>query len=136
MQHEEADWHGRPSYHMPRSLTRSPCLLPTACDCSGHSEQCTFDRELFRRTGHGGRCLHCRHHTAGPHCQHCQENFYRWNVWMPCQPCDCHPAGEWTLLPQPLPRSPFQPLLPVPFLPQAPCTSSAMARAPATARPL
>lgn len=64
------------------------------CNCSGHSEQCTFDRELFRSTGHGGRCLHCRDHTAGPHCQHCQENFYRWNVWMPCQPCDCHPAGS------------------------------------------
>ncbi|XP_019494053.1 PREDICTED: laminin subunit gamma-3 [Hipposideros armiger] len=65
-----------------------------SCNCSGHSEQCTFDRELFRSSGHGGRCLHCRDHTAGSHCQHCQENFYRWNPGLPCQPCDCHPAGS------------------------------------------
>lgn len=65
-----------------------------SCNCSGHSEECTFDRELFRSTGHGGRCLHCRDHTAGPHCEHCQEDFYRWNPWTPCQPCDCHPAGS------------------------------------------
>ncbi|KAK2501533.1 hypothetical protein MC885_006464 [Smutsia gigantea] len=65
-----------------------------SCNCSGHSEECTFDRELFRSTGHGGRCLHCRSHTAGPHCEHCQENFYRWNPQTPCQPCDCHPAGS------------------------------------------
>uniref|UniRef100_A0A8D0UBZ7 Laminin subunit gamma-3 n=1 Tax=Sus scrofa TaxID=9823 RepID=A0A8D0UBZ7_PIG len=64
------------------------------CNCSGHSEECIFDRELFRTSGHGGRCLHCRDHTAGPHCERCQENFYRWNPQMPCQPCDCHPAGS------------------------------------------
>ncbi|XP_031533075.2 laminin subunit gamma-3 isoform X2 [Vicugna pacos] len=67
------------------------------CNCSGHSEECTFDQELFRSSGHGGRCLHCRDHTAGPHCEHCQENFYRWNPWAPCQPCDCHPAGSLRL---------------------------------------
>ncbi|KAM8801991.1 laminin subunit gamma-3 [Rhynchonycteris naso] len=64
------------------------------CNCSGHSEQCVFDQALFRSTGHGGRCLHCRDHTAGPHCQHCQEHFYRWTPWTPCQPCDCHAAGS------------------------------------------
>ncbi|XP_053412515.1 laminin subunit gamma-3 isoform X2 [Nycticebus coucang] len=64
------------------------------CNCSGRSEECTFDRELFRSTGHGGRCLHCRDHTAGPHCEHCQENFYHWDLQKPCQPCDCHAAGS------------------------------------------
>ncbi|ELR51295.1 Laminin subunit gamma-3, partial [Bos mutus] len=67
------------------------------CNCSGHSEECTFDRELFRSSGHGGRCLHCRAHTAGPHCERCQENFYRWSPQTPCQPCDCHPAGSLRL---------------------------------------
>ncbi|XP_045702223.1 laminin subunit gamma-3 [Phyllostomus hastatus] len=67
------------------------------CNCSGRSEQCVFDRELFRSTGHGGRCLRCRDNTAGPHCQHCRENFYRWNPSTPCQPCDCHPAGSLRL---------------------------------------
>ncbi|XP_020021188.2 laminin subunit gamma-3 [Castor canadensis] len=67
------------------------------CNCSGRSEECTFDRELFRSTGHGGRCHHCRDHTAGPHCEHCEDNFYRWDQRMPCQPCDCHPAGSLSL---------------------------------------
>ncbi|XP_029776916.1 laminin subunit gamma-3 [Suricata suricatta] len=67
------------------------------CNCSGRSEECVFDRELFRRTGHGGRCLHCRDHTAGPHCERCQEDFYRWSPRTPCQPCDCHPAGSLRL---------------------------------------
>ncbi|XP_032164132.1 laminin subunit gamma-3 isoform X2 [Mustela erminea] len=64
------------------------------CNCSGHSDECAFDRELFRSTGHGGRCLRCRDHTAGPHCERCQEDFYRWSPQTPCQPCDCHPAGS------------------------------------------
>ncbi|KAM6170617.1 laminin subunit gamma-3 isoform 2-T2 [Rhynchocyon petersi] len=64
------------------------------CNCSGRSEECTFDRELFRSTGRGGRCHHCRDHTAGPHCERCQDGFYRWDTQMPCQPCDCHPAGS------------------------------------------
>ncbi|XP_045144456.1 laminin subunit gamma-3 [Echinops telfairi] len=64
------------------------------CTCSGHSEECSFDPELFRSTGHGGRCHHCRHHTAGPHCERCRENFYRWDPKMPCQPCDCHLSGS------------------------------------------
>ncbi|KAL6061898.1 hypothetical protein STEG23_031517, partial [Scotinomys teguina] len=67
------------------------------CNCSGYSEECTFDRELFRSTGHGGHCHHCRDHTAGPHCEHCERNYYRWAPRTPCQPCDCHPAGSLSL---------------------------------------
>ncbi|XP_042769208.1 laminin subunit gamma-3 [Panthera leo] len=67
------------------------------CNCNGHSEECVFDRDLFRGTGHGGRCLRCRDHTAGPHCERCQEDFYRWSPRTPCQPCDCHPAGSLRL---------------------------------------
>ncbi|XP_023556020.1 laminin subunit gamma-3, partial [Octodon degus] len=67
------------------------------CNCSGRSEDCTFDHELFRSTGHGGRCHHCRDHTAGPHCERCEDNFYRWDLRAPCQPCDCHPAGSLRL---------------------------------------
>uniref|UniRef100_A0A8C6R7G5 Laminin subunit gamma-3 n=1 Tax=Nannospalax galili TaxID=1026970 RepID=A0A8C6R7G5_NANGA len=67
------------------------------CNCSGRSEECTFDRELFRSTGHGGRCHHCRDHTAGPHCEHCEKNYYRRDPRISCQPCDCHPAGSLSL---------------------------------------
>lgn len=79
--------------HNPPSLT--------ACNCNGHSSECTFDRELFRSTGHGGHCHHCRDHTAGPHCERCERNYYRWAPRTPCQPCDCHPAGEWPSIPFP-----------------------------------
>ncbi|XP_054980051.1 laminin subunit gamma-3, partial [Sorex araneus] len=64
------------------------------CNCSGHADACAFDRELFRLTGHGGRCLNCRNHTAGQFCERCQEAFYRWDTRAPCRPCDCHPAGS------------------------------------------
>ncbi|XP_042536810.1 laminin subunit gamma-3 [Dipodomys spectabilis] len=67
------------------------------CNCSGRSEQCTFDRELFRSTGHGGRCHRCRDHTAGPRCERCREAFYRWDPRAACQPCDCHAAGSLSL---------------------------------------
>ncbi|XP_038601857.1 laminin subunit gamma-3 [Tachyglossus aculeatus] len=67
------------------------------CNCSGLSEECFYDRELFRSTGHGGHCRNCRAHTAGPHCERCRENFYRWDQQKPCQPCDCHPAGSLLL---------------------------------------
>ncbi|XP_072488849.1 laminin subunit gamma-3 isoform X2 [Notamacropus eugenii] len=67
------------------------------CNCSGLSEECFYDWELYRSTGHGGHCQNCRDHTAGPHCEQCQENFYRWDQQRPCQPCDCHPAGSLSL---------------------------------------
>ncbi|XP_069729416.1 LOW QUALITY PROTEIN: laminin subunit gamma-3 [Phaenicophaeus curvirostris] len=65
-----------------------------ACNCSGRSEECFYDRELFRRSGHGGHCLNCRDNTDGPHCERCRQNHYRWEPQAACQPCHCHPAGS------------------------------------------
>ncbi|NXL95306.1 LAMC3 protein, partial [Alectura lathami] len=64
------------------------------CNCSGRSEECFYDPELFRRSGHGGRCLNCRDNTSGPHCERCRQNHYRWEHRAACQPCHCHPAGS------------------------------------------
>ncbi|NWU15396.1 LAMC3 protein, partial [Cephalopterus ornatus] len=64
------------------------------CNCSGRSEDCFYDRELYRRSGHGGHCRHCRDNTAGPHCERCRQNHYRWEPQAACQPCHCHPAGS------------------------------------------
>uniref|UniRef100_A0A8B9EWI6 LAMC3 protein n=1 Tax=Amazona collaria TaxID=241587 RepID=A0A8B9EWI6_9PSIT len=64
------------------------------CNCSGRSDECFYDRELFRRSGHGGHCRNCRDNTAGPHCERCRPNHYRWEPQAACQPCHCHPAGE------------------------------------------
>ncbi|XP_060539933.1 laminin subunit gamma-3 isoform X1 [Pantherophis guttatus] len=64
------------------------------CNCSGRSEECYYDWELYRRTGHGGHCVNCRDNTAGPHCEYCRPNFYRWDDEMVCQPCNCNRAGS------------------------------------------
>uniref|UniRef100_A0A669QPU3 Laminin subunit gamma-3 n=1 Tax=Phasianus colchicus TaxID=9054 RepID=A0A669QPU3_PHACC len=64
------------------------------CNCSGRSEECFYDAELFRRTGHGGHCRNCRDNTAGPRCELCRQNHYRWEQQAACQPCHCHPAGS------------------------------------------
>ncbi|XP_068512887.1 laminin subunit gamma-3 isoform X2 [Anas acuta] len=64
------------------------------CNCSGRSEECFYDPELFRSSGHGGHCRHCRDNTAGPRCEHCRQNHYRWEPRAACQPCHCHPAGS------------------------------------------
>lgn len=68
---------------------------PPACNCSGRSEECFYDPELYRRSGHGGHCRHCRDNTAGPRCERCRQNHYRWEPRAACQPCHCHPAGAW-----------------------------------------
>ncbi|XP_058015635.1 laminin subunit gamma-3 isoform X2 [Ahaetulla prasina] len=64
------------------------------CNCSSRSEECYYDRELYRRTGHGGHCVNCRDNTAGPHCEYCRPNFYRWDDEIVCQPCNCNRAGS------------------------------------------
>uniref|UniRef100_A0A8B9CVZ2 Laminin subunit gamma 3 n=1 Tax=Anser brachyrhynchus TaxID=132585 RepID=A0A8B9CVZ2_9AVES len=64
------------------------------CNCSGRSEECFYDPELYRRSGHGGHCRHCRDNTAGPRCERCRQNHYRWEPRAACQPCHCHPAGS------------------------------------------
>ncbi|XP_015264966.1 PREDICTED: laminin subunit gamma-3 [Gekko japonicus] len=67
------------------------------CNCSGRSEECFYDWELYRRTGHGGHCQNCQDHTDGSHCERCRQNFYRWDIRMACQPCNCNPAGSLSL---------------------------------------
>ncbi|KAM9217864.1 laminin subunit gamma-3 [Leptosomus discolor] len=64
------------------------------CNCSGRSDECFYDRDLYRRSGHGGHCRNCRDNTAGPHCERCRQNHYRWEQRAACQPCHCHPAGS------------------------------------------
>ncbi|RUS73743.1 hypothetical protein EGW08_018504, partial [Elysia chlorotica] len=66
-----------------------------ACDCNGLSETCVFDEELYRRTGHGGRCTDCKENTDGIHCELCKANF--WRSGTQCLQCACNPIGSVSL---------------------------------------
>ncbi|GFS14721.1 laminin subunit gamma-3 [Elysia marginata] len=63
-----------------------------ACDCNGLSNTCEFDEELYRTTGHGGRCTNCRDNTDGIHCEICKENF--WRSGDKCLDCGCNEIGS------------------------------------------
>ncbi|KAG5852050.1 hypothetical protein ANANG_G00058320 [Anguilla anguilla] len=74
-----------------------PCI---SCECNGHSSKCRFSMEVFQQSGRrsGGVCLKCRHHTAGRHCQYCQNGYTRdhgkpMTHRQACRPCQCHPMG-------------------------------------------
>ncbi|XP_062929717.1 laminin subunit gamma-1-like [Mobula hypostoma] len=86
-------FHDRP-WARGSSQAANQCL---PCNCSGRSEQCTFNADLYRRTGHGGLCLNCRDHTAGQHCEICEENFYRNHESERCLPCNCSVMGSLSL---------------------------------------
>lgn len=75
-------------------VSANECLK---CNCSGRSDECVFDMEQYRSTGHGGRCLNCRDNTDGPHCENCRENHYRSSQNGPCLPCDCNINGTQSL---------------------------------------
>ncbi|KFQ13825.1 Laminin subunit gamma-1, partial [Leptosomus discolor] len=65
-----------------------------ACDCNGRSQECYFDPELYRSTGHGGHCMGCSDNTDGAHCERCRDGFYRLGSEEGCLPCSCNPVGS------------------------------------------
>ncbi|XP_041840460.1 netrin-1 [Melanotaenia boesemani] len=84
-------------WHRATPTHPNPCV---ACECNGHSSKCRFSMEVFQQSGRrsGGVCQKCRHHTAGRHCQYCQNGYTRdhtkpLNHRKACQPCQCHPLG-------------------------------------------
>ncbi|XP_069024859.1 laminin subunit gamma-3 [Embiotoca jacksoni] len=75
-------------------LGQSGAARPCArCDCNGN-----VDFNALGICDHiSGRCLKCRGHTAGDHCQRCQRGFYgdalNQTAGQKCKPCSCSSAG-------------------------------------------
>uniref|UniRef100_A0A8C5X712 Laminin subunit gamma 1 n=1 Tax=Malurus cyaneus samueli TaxID=2593467 RepID=A0A8C5X712_9PASS len=65
-----------------------------SCDCNGRSQECYFDPELYRATGHGGHCTACAGNTDGARCERCRDSFYRLASDEACLPCSCNPVGS------------------------------------------
>uniref|UniRef100_A0A452H759 Laminin subunit gamma-1 n=1 Tax=Gopherus agassizii TaxID=38772 RepID=A0A452H759_9SAUR len=65
-----------------------------SCNCNGRSQECYFDAELYRSTGHGGHCIGCLDNTDGANCERCRENFYRLGSEERCLPCNCNAVGS------------------------------------------
>uniref|UniRef100_A0A674HD56 Laminin EGF-like domain-containing protein n=1 Tax=Taeniopygia guttata TaxID=59729 RepID=A0A674HD56_TAEGU len=76
------------------SLQHGVCRVFAACDCNGRSQECYFDPELYRATGHGGHCMACAGNTDGPRCERCRDSFYRLASDQGCLPCSCNPVGS------------------------------------------
>nr|XP_039271795.1 laminin subunit gamma-1-like [Styela clava] len=64
------------------------------CDCNGLSDKCVFDPDLYRNSGHGGRCVECHENTAGVHCELCLPNHYREASSNGCVACGCSITGS------------------------------------------
>ena len=75
-------------------VSLNSCVWLTACNCNGRAQECYFDPELYRSTGHGGHCTNCQDNTDGPNCERCRENFFRLGSTEACSPCHCSPVGE------------------------------------------
>ncbi|KAM5148303.1 laminin subunit gamma-1 [Mantella aurantiaca] len=73
------------------SESANECL---PCNCNSRSQECYFDPELYRSTGHGGHCTGCSDNTDGPNCERCRENYYRQKNDDPCLSCFCNPIGS------------------------------------------
>ncbi|CAB1441200.1 unnamed protein product [Pleuronectes platessa] len=91
------DFHFDRPWHRATPTHPNPCV---ACECNDHSNKCRFSMEVFQQSGRrsGGVCQKCRHHTAGRHCQYCQNGYTRdhskpLDHRKACQPCHCHPLG-------------------------------------------
>ncbi|KAF4097130.1 laminin subunit beta-3 [Onychostoma macrolepis] len=71
------------------------------CECNDHADRCHFDAQRYEATGRrsGGVCDDCTHHTTGPNCERCANNYYRnplSDIRSPdaCLRCLCNAAGS------------------------------------------
>ena len=58
------------------------------------SNECYFDEELYRKTGHGGHCTNCRDNRGGIHCEQCLPNHYIDRRTNRCTACNCDETGS------------------------------------------
>ena len=58
------------------------------------SNECYFDEELYKKTGHGGHCVNCRDNRGGIHCEQCLPNHYINKRTNRCTACNCDETGS------------------------------------------
>ena len=58
------------------------------------SDECYFDEELYRQTGHGGHCTNCMDNRGGIHCEQCLSNHYIDSTTSRCTACYCDETGK------------------------------------------
>uniref|UniRef100_A0AC35TJJ8 Laminin subunit alpha-2 n=1 Tax=Rhabditophanes sp. KR3021 TaxID=114890 RepID=A0AC35TJJ8_9BILA len=81
------------------------------CQCFGHADACEYDEEVHKALKSmtpegifkgGGKCVGCKHNTAGINCEVCGDGFYRPAGLShyrtdACRPCDCNIDGSENL---------------------------------------
>ncbi|KAH3798034.1 laminin subunit gamma-1-like [Dreissena polymorpha] len=77
--------------------TENDAMECLPCDCNGMSNECYFDAELYRNTGHGGHCTNCRDNRGGVNCEQCLPNHYIKADTNRCTACNCDPTGSENL---------------------------------------
>uniref|UniRef100_A0A0N4ZF07 Laminin subunit alpha-2 n=1 Tax=Parastrongyloides trichosuri TaxID=131310 RepID=A0A0N4ZF07_PARTI len=78
------------------------------CQCFNHADRCEYDEQVQKAQlsmtpdgifEGGGKCIDCKHNTAGINCEVCKDGFYR-PAGMShyredaCHPCDCNLEGS------------------------------------------
>ncbi|KAF8367906.1 lam-3 [Pristionchus pacificus] len=78
------------------------------CQCFNHADRCEYDEEVALNNWSvtpegvyegGGRCVECKHNTAGVNCEKCADGFYRPSGIShyredACRACDCDAVGS------------------------------------------
>ncbi|CAF0980234.1 unnamed protein product [Didymodactylos carnosus] len=69
-----------------------------SCVCNGFAQTCSFNLDLYERTGHGSVCIDCAGNRGGPNCESCKQGYFRLpDAEGDCLPCSCDVVGSETV---------------------------------------
>uniref|UniRef100_A0A0N5CEW4 Uncharacterized protein n=1 Tax=Strongyloides papillosus TaxID=174720 RepID=A0A0N5CEW4_STREA len=81
------------------------------CQCFNHADRCEYDEQVHKQQlsmtpdgifEGGGKCIACKHNTAGINCEICKDGYFRPGGMShyredACRPCECNPEGSETM---------------------------------------